>query len=137
MMLYIIMHHFSTAIQWWKYQMVISIFSNIITSSRHPIIQRTHQGSRASVSASKTNHAMKTSLDNSIHSILPRQYCSTILKGFERQFIHSFIQLSSVKAPLNPSWQPPSFQYSLDPSRTVFHVQAWEIQSTHFNFNIS
>ncbi|MBW0530833.1 hypothetical protein O181_070548 [Austropuccinia psidii MF-1] len=49
----------------------------------------------------------------------------------------SFIQLSSVKAPLNPSWQPYSFQYSLDPSRTVFHFQSWEIHSTQFNFNIS
>ncbi|MBW0491397.1 hypothetical protein O181_031112 [Austropuccinia psidii MF-1] len=61
---------------------------------------------RASVSASKTNHTIKTSLDNFIHSIPPRQYCSITLKGFKRQFIH----VSSVKAPLNPSWQPPSFQ---------------------------
>ncbi|MBW0517761.1 hypothetical protein O181_057476 [Austropuccinia psidii MF-1] len=121
------------AIKWWQYQMVISIFQHIMTSSRHPIIQSTHQGSRASVSASKTNHAIQTSLDNFIHSDSPRQYCSTILKGFNRQFIH----LSSVKAPLNPSWKPPSFQRSLDPSRTVFHFQVWEIHSTHFNFNIS
>ena len=62
MILYIIMHHFSTAIQWWQYQMVISIFQHIIMSSRHPIIQRNHQGSRASVSASKTNDAIKQSL---------------------------------------------------------------------------
>ncbi|MBW0476275.1 hypothetical protein O181_015990 [Austropuccinia psidii MF-1] len=61
-MLYIIVHHFSTAIQWWQYQMVISTFQHLITSSRHPIIQRNHQGSRASVSASKTNDAIKQSL---------------------------------------------------------------------------
>ncbi|MBW0559406.1 hypothetical protein O181_099121 [Austropuccinia psidii MF-1] len=58
--------------------MVISTYQHIITSSGHPIIQRTHQGSRASVSASKTNHAIKTSLDNFIHSIPPRKYCSNI-----------------------------------------------------------
>ncbi|MBW0501268.1 hypothetical protein O181_040983, partial [Austropuccinia psidii MF-1] len=79
------------AIQWWQDQMVISTFQHIIMSSRHPIIQRTHQRSRASVSASKTNHTIKKSLDKSIHSIPPRQYCSTIIKGFKRQFIHSFI----------------------------------------------
>ncbi|MBW0563309.1 hypothetical protein O181_103024 [Austropuccinia psidii MF-1] len=42
--------------------MVISTFQHLITSSRHPIIQRNHQGSRESVSASKTNDAIKQSL---------------------------------------------------------------------------
>ena len=124
-MLYIIVHHFSTAIQWWQYQMVISTSQHLITSSRHPIIQRNHQGSRASVSESKTNDAIKQSLIILTPSIPSQGRLSIHSQNvFKRQCQN---KLSSVKAPLNPSWQPYSFQYSLDPSRTVFHFQAWEI----------
>ena len=134
-MLYIIVHHFSTAIQWWQYQMVISTFQHLITSSRHPIIQRNHQGSRASVSASKTNDAIKQSLVILTPSIHSKGILSIHSQVYSRG--NAKKKLSSVKAPLNPSWQPYSFQYSLDPSRTVFHFQAWEVHSTQFNFNIS
>ncbi|MBW0492017.1 hypothetical protein O181_031732 [Austropuccinia psidii MF-1] len=115
--------------------MFISTFQHLITSSRHPIIQRNHQGSRASVSASKTNDAIKQSLVILTPSIPSKGILSIHSQVYSRGSAKK--KLSSVKAPLNPSWQPYSFQYSLDPSRPVFHFQSWEIHSTQFNFNIS
>ncbi|MBW0505034.1 hypothetical protein O181_044749 [Austropuccinia psidii MF-1] len=110
-----------------------------IPTSHHVIKAPNHseESSRlkSKCSASKTNDAIKQSLVILTPSIPSKGILSIHSQSvFKRQCQK---KLSSVKAPLNPSWQPYSFQYSLDPSRTVFHFQEWEIHSTQFNFNIS
>ncbi|MBW0558683.1 hypothetical protein O181_098398 [Austropuccinia psidii MF-1] len=53
-------------------------------SSRQHVIQRIHQGSRASVIISNTNDAIEQSMVILTNSIHPREYWLFILKGYSR-----------------------------------------------------